>query len=134
MLDLAKQSEGHMKTSWILLMLLASPAAAQSSQIENACTTVAKNFLLTDNLNVGIVQSFPELKPPGVRMTYALRQGTAKSDMSDTFACEFQSTEPPFNLTRFCASTICYAPDDSDADRKRRFAEMRILLDRAQKK
>jgi hypothetical protein len=115
-------------------MLLASPAAAQSSQIENACTTLAKNFLLTDNLNVGIVQSFPELKPPGVRMTYALRQGMAKSDMSDTFACEFQSTEPPFDLTRFCASTICYAPDDRDADRKRRFGEMRILLDRAQKK
>jgi hypothetical protein len=115
-------------------MLLASPAAAQSSQIESACVAVAKNFLLTDNLNVGIVQSFPELKPPGVRMTYALRQGTAKSEMSDTFECEFQSTEPPFNLMRFCASTICYGTDDADADRKRRFAEMRILLDRAQKK
>jgi hypothetical protein len=71
---------------------------------------VAKNFLLTDNLNVWIVQSFPELKPPGVRMSCALRQGTPKSDMSDTFACEFQSAEPPFDLTRFCASTICYAP------------------------
>jgi hypothetical protein len=88
------------------LALLASPAAPQSSQIESACTTVAKNFLLTDNLNVGIVQSFEELNPPGVRMNYALRQSTAKSGMSDTFACEFQSTEPPFNPTRFCASTI----------------------------
>jgi hypothetical protein len=93
----------------------------QSAQIENACVTVAKNFLLTDNLNVGIVQSFPQLNPPGVRMNYALRQGTAKSEMSDTFACEFQSAEPPFDLTRFCVSTICYAPDDSDADRRRRF-------------
>jgi len=39
--------------------------------------------------------------------------------MSDTFACEFQSTEPPFNLTRFCASTTCYGPDEADADRKK---------------
>jgi hypothetical protein len=67
-------------------------------------------------------------------MIYALSQVTARSDMSDTFACEFQSTEPPFNLTRFCALTTCYGPDDADADRKRRFGEMRILLDRAQKK
>jgi hypothetical protein len=73
-------------------------------------------------------------KTAGVRMTYALRQGTANSDMSDTFACEFQSAEPPFNLMRYCASTICYGPDDADADRKRRFGEMRILLVRAQKK
>lgn len=120
-------------------MMLATPVSAQTTenpkpaQIEDACMTVAKNFLLTDNLNTGVVQSFPELNPPGVRMSYSTRSNTSKSDMSDTFECEFGQSQPPYNLTRFCVTSTCYAPDAKDAESKRRFEEMRDLLNRSQK-
>jgi hypothetical protein len=124
-----------MRRLLLLLAVVISPVAAQaqSPQLENTCQTVAKDFLLTDRLNIGVVQSFPELKPPGVRMTYSTREGAAKTDMSDSFECEFDSIAPPYHLSRFCVSTICYSPNEGDADRKRRFDEMRILLDRAEK-
>lgn len=115
------------------VLMISAVAKAQSPQLENTCQTVAKNFFLTDHLNVGIVQSFPELKPPGARLTYSTRPGTSKSDMSDSFECEFDKTDPPNHLTRFCVSEICYSAADADADRKRRFDEMRILLDRTNK-
>ncbi|OJY66610.1 MAG: hypothetical protein BGP09_31960 [Rhizobium sp. 60-20] len=108
-------------------------ALAQSPDLEATCKTVAKNFFLSDGLAIGLVQSFPELKPPGVRMTYSTRQGTAAADMTDTFECEFDRTDKPHNLAKFCVSNTCYAPNDGDADRKRRFEEMRILLQRAEK-
>lgn len=115
------------------LMALPSAALAQSTDLESTCAAVAKNFLLSDKISIGTVQSFPELKPPGVRMTYSTRQGANKADMTDTFECEFASSAKPHNLTRFCVSTTCYSPGDEDADRKRRFEEMRILLERAEK-
>ncbi|MGV2186588.1 hypothetical protein [Rhizobium rhizogenes] len=117
----------------IAVLLAPVVAEAQSPQLENTCQLVAKNFLLTDHLNVGIVQSFPELKPPGARLTYSTRPGTSKSDMSDSFECEFDKSDPPYHLTRFCVSEVCYSASDADADRKRRFDEMRILLDRTGK-
>jgi hypothetical protein len=117
----------------IAVLLAPMVAEAQSPQLENTCQLVAKNFLLTDHLNVGIVQSFPELKPPGARLTYSTRPGTSKSDMSDSFECEFDKSDPPYHLTRFCVSEVCYSASDADADRKRRFDEMRILLDRTGK-
>ncbi|OCP24863.1 MULTISPECIES: hypothetical protein [unclassified Ensifer] len=122
-----------MKRYALLLNLVAFPAFAQSGDLEAVCATVAKNFLLTDVLQLGIVQSFPELKPPGVRLTYSTRAGVAKSEMSDTFACEFRDAKPPFTLVRFCQSNTCYSPQEEDAARKRRFDEMRILLERSQK-
>lgn len=115
------------------LVLFATPAWAQAPSIESACMNVAKNFLLTDKVNIGIIQSFPELKPPGVRMTYASRPDTPKSDMSDTFECEFNQAQPPYDLTRFCVSNTCYAPDSKDGENKRRFDEMHVLLNRSQK-
>lgn len=115
------------------VLLMPAMAEAQSPQLESTCQIVAKNFLLTDHLNVGIVQSFPELKPPGTRLTYSTRPGASKSDMSDSFECEFDKTDPPYHLTRFCVSEVCYSASDADADRKRRFDEMRVLLDRTNK-
>lgn len=106
---------------------------AQSPELEATCQTVLKNFLLTDKVAVGSVQSFPELKPPGVRMTYSTRQGVGPSDMTDTFECEFDKADKPHHLSRFCVASTCYSASEDDADRKRRFAEMRILLDRAEK-
>jgi hypothetical protein len=115
------------------VLLMPVMAEAQSPQLESTCQIVAKNFLLTDHLNVGIVQSFPELKPPGTRLTYSTRPGASKSDMSDSFECEFDKTDPPYHLTRFCVSEVCYSASDADAERKRRFDEMRVLLDRTNK-
>ncbi|WFU12338.1 hypothetical protein QA646_20715 (plasmid) [Rhizobium sp. CB3090] len=117
----------------LVITLLPTAALAQSPDLEATCKTVAKNFFLTDGLAIGTVQSFPELKPPGVRMSYSTRQGTAPAEMTDMFECEFNKADKPHDLVKFCVSTICYTPNDNDADRKRRFEEMRILLQRAEK-
>ena len=63
----------------VLFSIILFPTAvlAQSPDLEATCKTVAKNFFLSDGLAIGTVQSFPELKPPGVRMTYSTRPGTA---------------------------------------------------------
>ncbi|TXI00217.1 MAG: hypothetical protein E6Q76_18720 [Rhizobium sp.] len=118
---------------FIALVTLPTAAFAQSPDLEATCKMVAKNFFLSDALSIGTVQSFPELKPVGVRMAYSTRQGAAPADMTDTFECEFDKADRPHNLTKFCVSSTCYTASDSDADRKRRFEEMRILLQRAEK-
>ncbi|ANL21328.1 hypothetical protein AMJ96_CH01578 [Rhizobium sp. N113] len=112
---------------------LPADAMAQSPELEDTCKSVAKSFFMTDQLAIGTVQSFPELKPPGVRMSYSTRQGTAPAEMTDIFECEFDKADKPHNLARFCVSSTCYAPNADDGDRKRRFDEMRILLNRAEK-
>ncbi|OJV02699.1 hypothetical protein JQ506_10595 [Shinella sp. PSBB067] len=117
---------------WIagLALLSAMPAHAQSPELQATCTDVAKNFFMTETLNVGVIQSFPELKPPGVRFTYSQRADAKKTDMSDAFECEFDQPQPPYALLRFCVSRTCYSLNEDDADRKRRFEEMRVLLKR----
>jgi hypothetical protein len=108
-------------------------AKAQSPELEETCKSVAKSFFMADQLAIGTVQSFPELKPPGVRLSYSTRQGTAPAEMTDIFECEFDKADKPHNLARFCVSSTCYSPNVDDGDRKRRFEEMRILLNRAEK-
>ncbi|AGB74997.1 MULTISPECIES: hypothetical protein [Rhizobium] len=115
------------------IVLFPTAVLAQSPDLEATCKTVAKNFFLSDGLAIGTVQSFPELKPPGVRMTYSSRPGTAAAEMSDTFECEFEKADKPHNLVKFCVSSTCYVANDGDADRKRHFEEMRILLQRSEK-
>ncbi|WP_132592574.1 MULTISPECIES: hypothetical protein [unclassified Rhizobium] len=112
-----------------------SPAAAfgQSTDLEATCRSVAKGLFMMEKLAVGTVQSFPELKPPGMRMTYSTRQATAPADLTDTFECEFDKTDKPHHLVRFCVSSTCYLPNEADGDRKRRFDEARILLERSEK-
>ncbi|KQR77965.1 hypothetical protein ASG25_06730 [Rhizobium sp. Leaf384] len=107
-----------------------SPAAAQTPKIEDVCVQVAKHLLLADTLQTGVVQSFPELKPPGARLTYSTREGVEKKDMVDSIECEFQNTAAPFNLQRFCVSSTCYGPDERNEANKRRFEEVRALLQR----
>ena len=79
-----------MKKFVLALVLLASPAAAQTVKVEDMCVKVAKNLLMTETLHTGVVQSFPELKPPGARMTYSTRDGVEKKDMVDTIECQFE--------------------------------------------
>ncbi len=112
------------------LVLLASPATAQSLKVEDLCVKVAKHLLMTDTLHTGVVQSFPELKPPGARMTYSTRDGVEKKDIVDTFECQFDSAKAPFGLKRFCLASTCYSADEKNEENKRRFDEVRILLER----
>jgi len=119
-----------MKKIILALVLTATPAAAQSMKVEDLCVKVATHLLMTDNLHTGVVQSFPELKPPGARMTYSTRDGVEKKDMVDTFECQFDSAKAPFGLKRFCLASTCYSADEKNQENKRRFDEVRILLER----
>ena len=114
----------------LALVLLASPAAAQTVKVEDMCVKVAKNLLMTETLHTGVVQSFPELKPPGARMTYSTRDGVEKNDMVDTIECQFESATAPFRLKQFCLSSTCYSDDEKNEENNRRFDEVRILLER----
>lgn len=111
-------------------MLAVSPAAAQSMKIEDLCVKVAKHLLMTETLHTGVVQSFPELKPPGARMTYSTRDGVEKKDMVDTFECQFDNTTAPYGLKRFCLAGACYSADEKNQENKRRFEEVHILMER----
>jgi hypothetical protein len=119
-----------MKTIALVLALAATPAAAQSMKVEDLCIKVAKHLLMTENLHTGVVQSFPELKPPGARMTYSTRDGVEKKDMVDTISCEFTKTTAPFGLQRFCLVSTCYSAGERNPDNRRRFEEVRTLLER----
>lgn len=119
-----------MKWLPVVAVFVASPVFAQSPELEAVCMSVAKNFFMTDTLNFGVVQSFPEIKPPGVRFKYAERSDTKKAEMSDTFDCEFDQASPPTKLLRFCVTRTCYSSDQEDGERRRRFEEMQILMQR----
>jgi hypothetical protein len=108
----------------------APPAAAQSPQLEQACVNVAKNFLLVPTVKTGIVQSFPELDPPGARLTYSTRDDAKPTDFNNEIECEFDKASAPMNLLRFCISKTCYAPGEQEAENRRRFQEVKALMDR----
>lgn len=114
----------------VLSLMVASPVAAQELKVEDVCQKVAKNLLMTETLHVGVVQSFPELKPPRARMTYSTRDGVEKKDMVDMIECEFGATKAPFKITRFCVSSTCYSADEKNQENKARFEEVRTLLER----
>ncbi|WP_117194246.1 hypothetical protein [Rhizobium terrae] len=113
--------------------LSSSPAAAQSPQIEQACIAVAKNFLLVPAIKTGIVQSFPELDPPGARLTYSTREDAKPTDFNNEIECEFDKPQPPFNLMRFCISKTCYGPNEQEQENRRRYQEVKALMDRQKK-
>ena len=119
-----------MKIIGLVLALAATPAAAQSLTVEDLCVKVAKHLLMSDNLRTAVVQSFPELKPPGARLTYSTRDGVEKKDMVDMVSCEFANTTAPFGLQRFCLASTCYSTGERNPENKRRFEEVRILLER----
>ena len=116
----------------LLLAVPAGPAAAQSPELEKACISVAQNFLLAPSIKTGVVQSFPELEPPGARMTYSTREDAKPSDFSNEIECEFSSTAAPLNLTRFCISDVCYSENEQEQENRRRYLEVKALMDRQQ--
>ncbi|MCS3742105.1 hypothetical protein [Rhizobium sp. BK661] len=123
-----------MRNGLALSLLVGFPvcALAQSPDLEATCQSVARGFFMTDKRPVGTIRSFPELKPPGVRMTCFAREGVAVPDMTDTL-CEFGKTNKPHHLVGFCVSSTCYSPNEADGDRNGHFDEARILLDLSEK-
>lgn len=111
-------------------LLAASPAAAQTPPLEQACVSVAKNFLLIPTIKTGIVQSFPELDPPGARLTYSTREDAKPTDFNNEISCEFDKATAPFSLRRFCISQTCYSAGEPDEENRRRYQEVKALMDR----
>jgi hypothetical protein len=111
-------------------LFAATPAAAQSPQLEQACINVAKNFLLMPTIKTGVVQSFPELDPPGARLTYSTREDAKPTDFNSEISCEFDKGTTPLALRRFCISDTCYGPGEQDEVNRRRYQEIKALMDR----
>jgi hypothetical protein len=113
-----------------LSLSVATPAQAQSPQLEQACISVAKTFLLATNLKTGVVQSFPELDPPGARLTYATREDAKPTDFTNEIDCQFDKASPPMAVLRFCISDTCYGPNEQDPEKRRRYQEVKAVMDR----
>ncbi|KKX34445.1 hypothetical protein [Rhizobium sp. LC145] len=119
-----------MRHALLAVLLLASPAAAQSPQLEQACVAVAKNFLLAPVLKTGVVQSFPELDPPGARLTYTTREDAKPTDFTNEIECQFERASAPFGLTRFCIEETCYSATEQQPENRRRYEEVKALMAR----
>src|SRR3546814_5071236 len=104
----------------LLLAVPAGPAAAQSPDLEKACLAVAQNFLLAPTIKTGVVQSFPELEPPGARMTYSTRQDAKPSDFINVIECQFSSPAAPLHLTRFCIYDGRHSENETEQRHRRR--------------
>lgn len=105
-------------------------AHAQSAELEQACLAVAKSFMLVPVLKTGVVQSFPELDPPGARLTYSTRANPEPTDFTNEINCEFDKAQAPFGLKRFCISNTCYSAGEKEDENRRRFQEVKALMDR----
>ena len=113
-----------------LLLIAPGSASAQSAELEQACVAVAKSFMLVPTLKTGVVQSFPELDPPGARLTYSTRANPEPTDFSSEINCEFDKAQAPFGLKRFCISNTCYSAGEKEDENRRRFLEVKALMDR----
>jgi len=127
----------------ILSLFAAIPAQAQQSAapatpatetrpttVEDACLFVAKSMLMVKDLKVGVIQAFPELDPPGARLTYSTRMDSEPQDISDEIECQFERGAEPLQVTRFCMDSTCYAGNSEEPEERRRFEEIRALMQR----
>ncbi|KQW30923.1 hypothetical protein ASE36_01080 [Rhizobium sp. Root274] len=133
-----------MKRFFAAALLVATPALAQTPSpaprasetatrpqtVEDACIFVAKSVLMVKDLKVGVVQAFPDLKPPGARLTYSTRMDAGEGDITDEIECQFDTGTNPTQVTRFCMDSTCYASDSEDPEDRRRFEEVQALMQR----
>jgi hypothetical protein len=98
--------------------------------VEDACIFVAKSMLMVKDLKIGVVQAFPELDPPGARLTYSTRMDSEPQDINDEIDCQFERGAEPLQVTRFCMDSTCYAANNEDPEERRRFEEVRALMQR----
>ncbi|MDH4440107.1 MAG: hypothetical protein QE284_06950, partial [Rhizobium sp.] len=108
----------------------AADTAGRPQTVEDACIFVAKSVLMAKDLKVGVVQSFPELTPPGARLTYSTRMDAGEGDITDEIECQFDVGTAPFKVTRFCMDSTCYAADSEEPEDRRRFEEVQALMER----
>jgi hypothetical protein len=108
----------------------ADQTATRPQTVEDACIFVAKSMLMTGELKVGVVQAFPELTPPGARLTYSTRMDAEDADVTDEIECQFDTGSSPTKVTRFCMDSTCYAADSEDPEDRRRFEEIQALMQR----
>lgn len=111
---------------------IAGDAGTRPATVEDACIFVAKSMLMTKDLKVGVVQAFPELDPPGARLTYSTRLDSEPQDISDEIECQFEKGAEPLKVTRFCMDVTCYAANSEEPEERRRFEEIRALMQRLQ--
>lgn len=104
--------------------------AARPSTVEEACIFVAKSMLMTEDLKIGVVQAFPELDPPGARLTYSTRLDSEPQDITDEIECQFEGGADPLKVSRFCMDSSCYAANSEEPEERRRFDEIRALMQR----
>jgi hypothetical protein len=105
-------------------------ASARPTTVEDACIFVAKSVLMVPDLKVGVVQSFPELDPPGARLTYSTRIDSEPGDITDEIECQFERGAEPLQVTRFCMDSTCYAANSENPEERRRFDEVSALMQR----
>jgi hypothetical protein len=108
----------------------ASAGETRPTTVEDACLFVARNMLMVKDLKVGVVQAFPELDPPGARLTYSTRMDSEPQDISDEIECQFERGAEPLQVTRFCMDSTCYAGNSEEPEERRRFEEIRALMQR----
>lgn len=106
------------------------PAQTRPTTVEDACLFVAKSMLMVNDLKVGVVQAFPELDPPGARLTYSTRMDSEPQQISDEIECQFERGAEPLQVTRFCMDSTCYAGNSEEPEERRRFDEIRALMQR----
>ena len=109
---------------------VAQPGAAKPATVEDACVFVAKSMLMVTELKIGVIQSFPELDPPGARLTYSTRMDSKPQDINDEIECQFDRGAEPLQVTRFCMDVTCYAANSEEPEERRRFEEIRALMQR----
>lgn len=132
----------HLFTIPLLSLLAVAPAHAQQNStgsattearpttVEDACIFVAKSMLMVKDLKIGVVQAFPELDPPGARLTYSTRLDSEPQDITDEIECQFERGAEPLQVTRFCMDVTCYAANSEEPEERRRFEEVRALMQR----
>lgn len=127
----------------ILTLFAFSPALAQSTAepgtgasgakpatVEDACVFIAKSVLMVQDLKIGVVQAFPELDPPGARLTYSTRMDSEPQAISNEIECQFERGAEPLQVTRFCMDSTCYAANSEQPEERRRCQEIRALMQR----
>ncbi|MDH4415416.1 MAG: hypothetical protein QE484_19080 [Rhizobium sp.] len=108
----------------------ADAAGSRPETVEDACLFVARSMLMVKDLKVGVMQAFPELDPPGARLTYSTRMDSEPQEISDEIECQFERGAEPLQVTRFCMDSTCYAANSEDPEERRRFDEIRTLMQR----
>ncbi len=107
-----------------------SATEARPATVEDACVFVAESMLMVKDLKVGVVQAFPELDPPGARLTYSTRMDSEPQEITDEIECQFERGAEPLQVTRFCMDSTCYAANSEEPEERRRFEEIRALMQR----